>query len=114
MSPTTTTRREQAFEALGLANQTKLARATVKRRVRSARSRSEAWAIAAEVVEDTPERLQSMMVIQLLSSCRQTGSHVAHRLLAKAGIYELRTLGGLTDRQRRALTSRLRQLELEL
>lgn len=114
MSATTEARRDQALGALRYADTIRQARSAIRRKVRGARSRSEAWAIAADVIDDTPDDLQSMAVIQLLSSCRQTGSHAAHRLLTRAGIYELRTLGGLTDRQRSALTIQLRQQELDV
>ena len=92
----------QQLQALERANQVRLARAELKRRVAS-REIS-----AAAVIEECPWEAASMKISELLMSQRRWGTARCRRLLMSIGVPENKELGTLTERQRRVLAAVLR------
>jgi hypothetical protein len=98
--------RGQHMEALELANRIRLGRAQRKREIkRLPRARSIQLAVGYAL--DPPAELQTMTAYDLVRSCRQLGRKNADRMMVRCQISEARTLGGLTDRQRHALSAAL-------
>jgi hypothetical protein len=93
--------RPQHLEALSRANQVRLARAELKRRVACGEIS------AGDVILESPWEADSMTVADLLMSQRRWGITRCRRLLGQIPVSETKTIGSLTDRQRRALASRL-------
>lgn len=87
----------QHMRALERANQVRLARARLKRRVAAGE------ASVADVVLDAPWEAESMTIADLLTSQRRWGQTRCRKFLTKAGISENRQLGQLTERQRMLL-----------
>ena len=93
----------QCLAALERANDVRLARAQLKRRVRAGRL------AAAEVVLTSPWQTRTMSVGELLMSQRGWGRVRARRLLLSLAVPENKQVGTLTDRQRVALAAVLNQ-----
>ncbi len=93
--------RPQYLEALDRANEVRLARAELKRRV------AEGRLTAAEVILGCPGEAVGMPVADLLMSQRRWGATKCRKVLASVPISELRPVGALTERQRDALAHRL-------
>jgi len=93
----------QHMRALARANEIRLARAALKRRV-AADTLS-----AAEVVMDSPPEAESMTIAELLSSQRRWGRARSRRLLNLLDLKENKSLGSLTERQRCLLAGELRE-----
>jgi hypothetical protein len=91
----------QHLRALQRANEVRLARAELKRRV------AEGELTVAEVVVDSPWEAESMAIADLLMSQRRWGRTRCRRLLAQVPLSETKTIGSLTDRQRRAVAALL-------
>jgi hypothetical protein len=91
----------QHMQALELANQVRLARARLKRRVLSGEL------TAADVIQNCPPEAESMPIADLLTSQRRWGSTRCHRFLASVSMSENKTIGSMTERQRRALAALL-------
>jgi hypothetical protein len=91
----------QHLQALQRANAVRLARAELKRRV----SLGEIG--AADVVEDPPWEAESMTVSDLLTSQRRWGHTRCRKFLQCIPMSETKTIGSLTDRQRRAVAQLL-------
>lgn len=91
----------QHLTALARANQIRLARADLKRDVRSGD------VDVADVILDPPECAETMRVHELLRARHRVGTLKASTLLQRAGIHESKTLGAMTDRQRHALVAGL-------
>jgi hypothetical protein len=89
----------QHMQALRRANEVRLARAELKRRV------GDGEMTAAEVVLTTPWEAASMTIFELLGSQHRWGSTRCRKFLAEMGLPETKTVGAMTDRQRRALAS---------
>ena len=85
------------MQALERANEVRLARAELKRRV------AEGELSAAEVVLDAPWEAASMTVSDLLTSQRRWGHTRCRKLLQSIPMSENKTIGSMTERQRRAL-----------
>ena len=92
----------QHLQALQRANHVRLARAEVKRRV------AQGEVCAAEVVLSCPEEVEGMEVADLLMSQRRWGRTRCRKFLAAIPLSENKTIGSMTDRQRRALAAMLR------
>ena len=92
---------QQHLQALRHANRVRLARAQLKREV-AADELS-----AAEVVLTCPWEAYSMSISDLLMSQRRWGRTRCRRLLLSIQVPENKTVGSLTDRQRRALAGML-------
>jgi hypothetical protein len=91
----------QHLQALQRANAVRLARADLKRRV------AEGDVSAAEVILSSPWEAASMTVSDLLTSQRRWGSTRCRKLLQSLPMPENKTIGSMTDRQRRALAEML-------
>jgi hypothetical protein len=91
----------QHLRALERANAVRLARAELKRRV------AEGDITAAEVILGSPWEAASMTVTELLTSQRRWGSTRCRKFLQCVSMPEHKTIGSMTDRQRRALAQLL-------
>ncbi len=104
--PATTPAREtstpQHLRALQHANEVRIARADLKRQVRSGS------VTAAVVVELCPWEAQTMAIGELLRTQQRWGHKRASGLLREHAISETRLIGKLTERQRVALAGALR------
>jgi hypothetical protein len=92
----------QYMRALERANKVRLARAELKRRVAVGELE------ATEVILECPWEAQSMTVADLLMSQRRWGESRCHKLLSQLQMSETKTVGSLTDRQRRTLAAACR------
>ena len=100
-SPTAIAPAPQHLRALQRANEVRLARAELKRRV------AEGELTASEVVLDAPWEASSMAIADLLMSQRRWGRTRCRRFLASVPLSETKTIGSLTERQRRAVATQL-------
>ena len=91
----------QHLRALKRANEVRLARAQLKRRV----TRGDLTAM--DVILSRPWEAESMAVSELLMSQHRWGHTRARRFLATVPISETKTLGSMTDRQRSSLAELL-------
>ena len=89
----------QCLAALERANDVRLARAQLKRRVRAG------GLAAAEVVLTAPWQTRTMSVGELLMSQRGWGRVRARRLLLSLAVPENKQIGTLTERQRQAIAT---------
>ena len=89
------------MRALERANKVRLARADLKRRVASGAT------TVAEVVLDCPWEAESMTVADLLMSQRRWGQSRCRKFLAQVPMSETKTVGSMTERQRRTLAALL-------
>ena len=94
----------QHMRALARANEVRLARAELKRCV------SDGELSAAHVILDCPMEAESMPIADLLGSQRRWGSTRCRKFLAAVPMSETKTIGSMTDRQRRELATRLGRL----
>jgi hypothetical protein len=92
---------QQHLRALARANQIRLARAALKRQIAGGRTP------AAEVILEAPWEAASMTVADVLTSQRRWGTTRCRKVLSAVQISETKTVGALTERQRRALARRL-------
>jgi glutathione S-transferase len=94
--------RPQQMRALERANQARRARAELKRRV------AQGEIEVAEVILTGPwAAAERMAVADLLSSQRHWGHARVRKFLASVAISENKTIGSMTERQRRAVAARL-------
>ena len=91
----------QNMRALARANRVRLARAELKRGVASGQID------VAEVIVYCPWEAHSMAVSDLLISQRRWGETRCRKFLARLPVSEQKTVGSMTDRQRRALAAML-------
>lgn len=89
----------QHMRALAKANEIRLARAEVKANVADGRT------TAAAVILDPPACCMSMTMAELLCSQWRWGTDRTSKFLAGIGMTETKTIGSLTERQRRALAA---------
>ncbi|MGH2917201.1 MAG: hypothetical protein ACRDLS_01175 [Solirubrobacteraceae bacterium] len=89
----------QHMQALRRANQVRLARAELKRRV------GDGMVSVNEVIRDCPWEAASMTVIELLLSQRRWGTTRCSKFLARIGMPESKTVGAMTERQRTLLVA---------
>jgi hypothetical protein len=102
MTPTATIARgPQHLQALARANEVRLARADLKRRV------CEGEISAAEVVLESPWEAETMTVADLLLSQRRWGRTRCRKFLQAIPMSEAKTIGTMTDRQRAAVAAML-------
>jgi hypothetical protein len=80
----------------------RLARAELKRQV------AEAETTVGDIVLDCPWEAESMAIADLLLSQHRWGRTRCRRFLASIPMSETKTVGSMTERQRRALAARLR------
>ena len=103
----------QRLRALERANEVRLARAAIKRRI------AVGEVSAAEVITKCPDAAESWPVGELLMSQRRWGTTRCRRFLSRHQIVETKRIGSLTDRQRQVLADALaaspgRSREMEL
>jgi hypothetical protein len=91
----------QHMRALERANQVRLARAELKRRVATGET------TVAEVILDCPWEAESMAVADLLMSQRRWGQTRCRKFLTQIPMSEKKTVGSMTERQRRTLAAML-------
>ena len=91
----------QPLRALERANEIRLARAALKRRIGIGE------VSAAEVILSCPDAAHSWPIGDLLMSQRRWGSTRCHKFLSRSQIIETKPVGTLTDRQRRVLAEQL-------
>ena len=91
----------QYMRALERANQVRLARAELKRRVATGEIE------VSEVILDCPWEAESMAVADLLMSQRRWGQTRCRKFLAQIPMSEKKTIGSMTERQRRTLAAML-------
>src|SRR5204863_6065664 len=95
----------QHMRALARANQIRLARAELKRGVAAGK------VDVAEVIVHCPWEAHSMAVSDLLMSQRRWGQTRCRKFLARLPMSEQKTVGSMTDRQRRVLAAMLSSVE---
>ncbi len=91
----------QYMRALERANKVRLARAELKRRVATAEIH------VAAVILECPWEAESMAVADLLMSQRRWGQTRCRKFLAQIPMSEKKTIGSMTERQRRTLAAML-------
>jgi hypothetical protein len=91
----------QYMQALERANAVRLARADLKRRVATGDIS------VAEVILTSPWEAESMAVADLLMSQRRWGYTRCRKFLQGVPMSETKTVGSMTDRQRRAVAQML-------
>ncbi len=102
MDATATARAPQHMRALAQANRVRLARAELKRQV------ADGETTVADIVLECPWEAESMAIADLLLSQHRWGRTRCRRFLASISMSETKTIGSMTERQRRALSARLR------
>ena len=95
----------QHMRALERANEVRLARAELKRRVAFGKIG------VAEVILYCPSEADGMAVADLLVSQRRWGQTRCRKLLAQVPMSETKTVGSMTERQRPALAAMLTTAE---
>jgi hypothetical protein len=101
----------QRLRALERANEVRLARAELKRRI------ADGGVSAAEVILAPPCEALSWPVCDLLMSQRRWGNTRCRKFLTRNQITETKPVGALTERQRRVLATQLKSCavpEMEL
>jgi hypothetical protein len=93
------------MRALERANQVRLARADLKRRVALGEID------VGEVILGCPWQAESMAVADLLMSQRRWGQTRCRKFLSQIPMSEKKTIGSMTDRQRRTLAALLTSAE---
>ncbi len=91
----------QRLKALEQANQVRLARAELKRRI------TDGDVSAAEVILSCPDGAQRWTVSELLRAQRRWGATRCRKFLERNGISEIKSIGSLTERQRQLLATQL-------
>ena len=99
----TVTPTPQRLRALERANEVRLARAELKRRI------ADGDVTVADVLLDPPSEAGSWAVGDVLTSQRRWGSMRCRKFLSRHYIVETKPVGTLTDRQRRVLASSLEE-----
>ncbi len=91
----------QHMRALQRANEVRLARADLKRRVAAGEIS------VADVIRECPWESESMAVADLLMSQRRWGQTRCRKFLAQIPMSEKKSIGSMTERQRRTLSEML-------
>ena len=91
----------QHMVALERANQIRLERAAIRRRLKAGEL------TIAEVLADRPGCIDSMRALELIRSLDRYGHKRAARLLQAAEVPLTRTVGRLTERQRQSIVATL-------
>ena len=91
----------QRLRALERANEIRLARAAIKRRI------AVGEVSAAKVILECPAAAESWPLGELLMSQRRWGTTRCRRFLSRHQIVETKAIGTLTDRQRHVLATGL-------
>ena len=102
MEATATAPAAQHMRALQQANRVRLARAELKRQV------TDGETSVADIVLACSWEAESMAIADLLMSQHRWGRTRCRRFLASIPMSETKTVGSMTERQRRCLAARLR------
>ncbi|MBD0329178.1 MAG: hypothetical protein ICV64_03640 [Thermoleophilia bacterium] len=94
---------DQRMEALQRANDIRVRRARLKRELKDGRASIE------EVLLAPPEYVETAKVLDMLMAVPKFGRVKATRLLNQCRISQSKTVGGLSDRQRRELVALFRR-----
>ena len=97
----TKTSEPQRLRALERANEIRLARASIKRRI------ADGEVSAADVILECPDAADTWPVGELLMSQRRWGAMRCRKFLARNQITETKPIGTLTERQRQMLACSL-------
>jgi hypothetical protein len=97
----TMTQEPQRLRALERANEIRLGRAELKRKIAMGEL------TVAEVILASPKEAESWPMSELLMSQRRWGNERCRKFLKRNEIYELKPVGKLTDRQRVLLATQL-------
>jgi hypothetical protein len=108
MQTTTVTPAPQRLRALERANEVRLARAELKRRI------AYGDVSAAAIILTCPPEARSWPVGELLMSQRRWGVTRCRKFLGRNQISEIKEIGTLTDRQQRLLAAQLQACEPDL
>jgi hypothetical protein len=106
MTQTVKTSEPQRLRALERANEIRLARAAIKRRIALGE------VSAAEVILECPDAAESWPVGELLISQRRWGTMRCRKFLSHNQIVETKLIGSLTERQRLLLAGSLGEPQL--
>ena len=98
----TITQDPQRLRALERANEVRLARAELKRRI------ADGYVSVADVLLEMPREAVSWAIGDVLMSQRRWGTTRCRKFLSRNHITETKPLGTLTERQRRLLAGQLR------
>jgi hypothetical protein len=101
METATASGEPQRLRALGRANEVRLARAEIKRRIADGRM------TAATVLLACPREAHGWSVSELLMSQRRWGRTRCRKFLERNHISELKQIGQLTERQKQLLVGQL-------
>jgi hypothetical protein len=101
----TVTPTPQRLRALERANEVRLARAELKRRI------ADGDVSVADVLLDPPLAASSWAIGDVLTSQRRWGSTRCRKFLSRNNIMETKAVGALTERQRRLLAGQLDSCE---
>ena len=101
MEATATVPAPQHMRALQQANRVRLARAELKRQV------TDGETSVADVVLEGPWEAESMAIADLLMSQHRWGRTRCRRLLSSINLSETKTIGSMTERQRRAFAAKV-------
>jgi hypothetical protein len=91
----------QRMRALERANEIRLARAELKRRI------ADGDVSAADVILDPPREAATWALGEMLTSQRRWGGTRCRKFLSQFQITETKAIGALTERQRRMLAAQL-------
>lgn len=94
---------DQRMDALKRANNIRTARAQLKRDLKAGRK------TIIEVLDDPPEYLLTAKVFDMLLAVPKYGRVKANRVLKDCKVSPAKTIGGLSDRQRKELVNLLRR-----
>ena len=94
---------DQRMDALKRANGIRTARAQLKRDLKAGRTK------ITEVLDDPPEYLLTAKVFDMLLAVPKYGRVKANRVLKQCKVSPAKTIGGLSDRQRKELVSLLQR-----
>jgi hypothetical protein len=98
-TPTMAPARPQHMQALQRANEVRLARAELKRKV------AEGAITVDQIILTCPWEVASMTIAELLASQRRWGTTHCRKFLAGIGMPETKTVGSMTERQRTLLAA---------
>ncbi len=93
----------QHMQALQRANEVRLARAELKRKI------GEGAVSVDEVILSCPSEAASMTIAELLTSQRRWGTTRCSKFLTDIGFVETKTVGSMTERQRSVLAAKVCQ-----
>jgi hypothetical protein len=95
--------RDQRIDALRQANEVRIGRARLKKEIAAGKAQLE------QVLAHPPECVTTAKVYDLLLAVPKIGPATASRILGRCRIAQAKTVGGLSERQRRELIDALKR-----